>query len=340
MSFTDHLRRLDTEPTVDPQLLSALAKALRSRLHHAGLWDLPPSYLGYDAPTWNAALASGDTAEPVLDCYLEAIVQRYSSLREHLDRKSNVDGLVYLNIDRFLLARQKKGDPVGYGVFKNLEAVLDEMIDSGAAVAEGLVRDRLRNATVVRLNAAAALATADQIGEAIGSGPAWEQALPRQARIGKGAQRLLADCLRSLPAAGVAGFRVGDLVAVLKERVRDAHAARMRLPEAEVAPAEGSGKAVGEIIRIVQPDGRYEEGREGRDLLIRRLREEIEDLDVQERTREGLRRVFDELCQCAAAAEEVPSGAELARRLGIRHSTLWDHVQRLRDLARRIGAAC
>lgn len=66
------------------------------------------------------------------------------------------------------------------------------------------------------------------------------------------------------------------------------------------------------------------------------MREAIEALDLQERTRTGLRRLLEELSHHAQTDEEVPSWAELARRLGVRRTTLWDHLERLRELAERL----
>jgi hypothetical protein len=333
VTFTDHFRRLETTRAPDEEFLAALGKAVRGRLHHAGLWDQPPDYLGYpEFHNWAEAFAKGDAvAPPALDCYIEGIVRRYDSLRDHLRKKGNIDGLIYLNIDRFILARQKKHDPVGYSAFKNLEAALEEMSQGGQVTAEGRDRGRLRNQTLIRFTAGAPPASREQIEAVMGAGAPWEHALPRQVKIGTGAQRLLLDCLRALPGSGVAAFRLGDLASVLKHKVRNVHAQRNRPPDRDVVAETRGDQEIKELIRIVKPEPRYE-NKEVLDVLLRRIREAIESSDLQERTRAGLRHLLEELASFAETGEEVPTWAELARRLGVRRTTLWDHLERLRKL--------
>jgi len=54
--------------------------------------------------------------------------------------------------------------------------------------------------------------------------------------------------------------------------------------------------------------------------------------DLQERSRAGLSKLFDEMLRYADSDEEVPGWSELARRMGTSRATLWDHAARLRDL--------
>jgi hypothetical protein len=340
MSLTDHFRQLEATGGPDEQFLAALGKALRSRLHHAGLWDQPPTYLGYpEFRKWDAAFVGGDAAAaPTLDCYVEAIARRYDSLADHLLKKDNIDGLILLNVKRFVLAQQKKHDPIGYSVFKNLEAVLEDMVAASQVCAEQRTEQRLRNDSLIRFPGGTSSVTREQL-EAALNADQWEEALPRQVKIGKGAQRILLACLVTLPAAGVASFRLGDLATVLKDRVRNVHAQRNRPPESEVVPQSRADQDISELIRIVHPAPSYEDSSDSLQLLLTRMREAIKTLDVQERTRTGLLRVLEELSHHAETDEEVPSWAELARRLGVRRTTLWDHLERLRDLARRFPDA-
>src|SRR5262249_34552883 len=151
--------------------------------------------------------------------------------------------------------------------------------------------------------------------------------------------RMLSACLMTLPASGVAAFRFEDFVSVLKDRVRQAHAERNRLPDSEIARESRADQDIGEIIRIARPEAGYQEREEGLQLLLRRMREAINATDTQERTRKGLHRLLEELAHHAETEEEVPSWAELARRLGVRRTTLWDHLVRLRELARHLPDA-
>ena len=341
MTFSDHLPRVSPGEYPDEALLAEVGQALRGHLRRMGLWEQPPEFLGYAAyPRWPEAFADGDAAaEPTLDCYLEAVVRRYGSLMDHLlTRKANVDGLVHLNIRRFILKRQKDHDPVGYAVFKNVEAVLEELIDEGmlrSVPPDPRGRGTLRNDTVLTFggDAGAVPAPREKVEAAAGE-PGWEQALPRLSKVGRGAQRLLRPCLCGLPAGGVESFRVGDLVGPLKARARAVHAQRNRPPDQDVVPVARGDDAVRELIRIVRPQAGYDEHREGLERLLDCVQEGIARQDFQERTREGLRRLVRELRQHADSDEAIPSWAELARQLGARRTTVWDHLGRLRELVR------
>jgi hypothetical protein len=342
MSFSEHLPRVSPGQYPDEALLAEVGRALRGHLRRTGMWDQPPEFLGYPAyARWHDAFADGDAAaEPTLDCYLEAIVRRYGSLMDHLlTRKANVDGLVHLNIRRFILKRQKGHDPVGYAVFKNVEAVLAELIDEGAVrpvPPDPTGSGSLRNDTVLTFGEAAedVPAPRDRVEAAAAAGPGWEQALPRLSKVGKGARRLLRPCLTGLPAAGVGTFRLRDLVGPLKVRARAVHAQRNRPADQEVVSVARGDDAVRELIRIVRPQAGYGEHQETLERLLDCVQKGIARRDFQERTREGLRRLVRELRQHADSDEEVPSWAELARQLGARRTTVWDHLVRLRELVR------
>jgi len=303
------------------------------------LWEFPPAYLGYgDYSSWSAVFAEGDAdALPTLDCYLEAIVRRYAALMHQLARKDNVDGLVHLNIKHFILKRQKDSDPIGYAVFKNLQATLQDLVASGVLhpippVPGGAVR--VSNQTVLTYTAGASAppAPAAALEAVLDRSPEWEQALPRLSKIGKGAQRLLGTCIRGLFASEVGTFRVGDLVGPLKVRARAAYARRHAPAGQEVVAAEVGDNTVQGLIRTVRPDLGYQEARESLQRLLSCIEQGIVQQNFQERTREGLQRLVQELRQHADSDEEVPSLAELARQLGARKATLWDHVQKLREL--------
>jgi hypothetical protein len=336
VKLTDHFRQMETGPT--EAFLAALGQALRSRLRRSGLQDHPPAFLGYpEFKTWPEAFQEGDaSASPTLDCYIEAIANRYGALMDQLRIKPNIDGLILLNIDRFILARQKKHDPIGYAVFKNAESSLQWMMETGQVKVDNARGTQLRNASVVHFSEGAVRGSREQLETIIAGSAQWEQALPRQIKIGEGAQKLLTACLLTFPSSGVGTFRLGDFLAVVKERVREIHHLRNRPADSETAFDERGNENVRRIIRTVGKTPSYEEYRECFDALRRRMQEAIGTLDVQERTREGIRCLFEELCRYADSDEDTPSWAEIARRLGARHSTLWDHLERLRQVLEKL----
>jgi hypothetical protein len=336
VSLTDHFRRLDSNGFPDEAFLVELARLLRARLRRAEMWDQPPAYLGYpEYADWRVAFSEGDAvAAPTLDCYFEAIAKRYASLRNQLQLKENINGLIALNVDRFILARQKKDDPIGYSVFKNLQAALHAMIDNGEIHTDQPSQPKLSNSSLLSFTIGATPASREQLENAFSTSPEWDNALPRQAKKGNGAQQLLRTCLLALPAAGVSAFSLGALAAVLKQKVRDSHALRNRPPDSEVIPKDGPDHAVSELIRIVWPTPRYKEEEEESWAKLQRCVQNAIERTGQPRTADGLRRLFKELTELAQSDAEIPSWAELARSLGVRHTTLWDHLQRLKQLVR------
>ena len=131
--FTDHVRALGTGEPLDSRrfetLWAALRAALRGELKRRGLWDSPPSYLGiYGSGSWETA-DGGKTHESALEellveCYSYIFISRLRSLQAQLSLKTNIDGLVFLNIRHFLHERQKQHDPIGSQVFEVLQSAV------------------------------------------------------------------------------------------------------------------------------------------------------------------------------------------------------------------------
>jgi hypothetical protein len=181
------------------------------------------------------------------------------------------------------------------------------------------------------------LSNPEEIESALGTISEWQLTAARQAKIGKGAQRLLDHCVRRLPSVGVAAFRLGDLVDVLKRLVRQAHAERM-IQSQDLHPTTETEENFRGIIRILGPTSRYDNP-EALEALLRKVRAAIETMEGQERTRSGVQRLFEELCTFADSDEEIPPWAEFARCLGVRRTTLWDHLERLRRLVKSLEPA-
>ena len=130
-----------TFPTDD--ILEIIGKVLNSKIHERNLWHLPPSVLGYPEHTsWNDKDSFFDI---LMDCYDFAIVKRFRSLRIRVSREETADGFVFLNISHFLDERQQAHDPEGFAIFKNVEAVLQELNKSKV-----LKFDNLRNGGKIR----------------------------------------------------------------------------------------------------------------------------------------------------------------------------------------------
>jgi hypothetical protein len=321
----------------DESFLADIGRALRWHLRRKGLWEQPPEFLGYpEFQTWNEAFAPGlAKASPTLDCYEEAIALRYVSLMNQLNfgGKHDIDGLVHLNVQWFVLKRQRKFDPVGYAVFKNLEKVLNELIDAQVLrrVPPKLKKkDQLRNHVVLIFNSQQDTSPApwEQIKTVLKTREEWERAMPRLSSLGIRAQRLLHKCVSILPECGITAFLLGDFVGLLKDLVGDAH------PTGNGPPVEPSiDPQFGKFIRTIGPDSSYE-AIENRDVLVACIRDGIGKATFQERKRSGILLLWEALVQLADTEESIPTLDEMARLLGTPKATVWEHWKCIQDVVR------
>lgn len=337
--FTEFIRRFaDREDIRGPEFdacLAELARALRTRLHQLGMYNLPPAYFGYsDFKSWGQALDMSDGAtDPLLDCFDYAITRRLDALAGKLvaGTMPNIDGLVRLNVGHFLFERQRDHDPVGRAVFENLEAALLALAQVGTIVLENLDGERIRNATIVGLaTGGGSLSSVEQVAAALAKETEFEPLYVHLSRCSTQAQTVLAELLPSLGRAGIGRCRFQDLVDSLKERVQQAHGNRNRPPSNEVLPTATLQKESAELIRIVRPDDRYTD-KEQYEHLVQRVREGIKTLP-QKRTRHGVACLLKEILRHREVDEEVPAIHELSRRLGAPTSTIHDRWRKLRQL--------
>ena len=334
--FTEYLRSLDPRgeppaPEAFDELWEALRTALASELRKRGLWDSPPSFLGvYGWPSWSApgsALRAhphrrDDALEELLaECYVFIFVTRLESLKAHLKVKSNIDGLVFLNLRNFLHDRQQQHDPLGARVF--------EMLQSGVrrAVAAGELHvlagdSKIKNDTVLGF-------TPDSeptAGLATGLYPlveGWnDDLLPLLVTArGKAKEGVLTKLRRHFPelhAAGARSFRLKDVIDPLKNDVRRRWAARLERSEGETG-LEDSDDEFASVVRLAHPDTRIEE-RESFRKLADCVTASLEGLEVNEKTRAYLWTLWQYLGTYAADPDDAachnlrPAGAVVVGR--------------------------
>jgi hypothetical protein len=302
---------------------------LRRRMRRRNLLTAPPSYLGYDVPSWNAEGAFEDV---VVDCYIFAVASRIEGLRNQLRVHANIDGLIVRNVDNFLLERQSRRDPIGYAVFGNLKAAVGDLVASGEAAIDGLENGALRSASIVRFapeRVSVQPCEHAKLVAAVADAPGWGDALAGLTSITDGGGAWIADFLRHLRATGIFCVRVSDLVSAVASRARVDWAARHAVPAGELAQEGEDGFR--QLVRLVWPD----ESVEVRDLLqmLRRAVPERIAQERQQRVRNGLTAVFEEWFRII---EETglsrPNQADLAERLGMSDATVSDYLRRLRQI--------
>ena len=108
--LSEHVRTFGATSDPSAQVLPELQRILRYRMREKNLLSAPPAYLGYPGiPSWTDPNAFEDI---IADCYIFAVLQRLVSLQNQLKIKPNVDGLIFRNVDNFLI---EKEDSARYG---------------------------------------------------------------------------------------------------------------------------------------------------------------------------------------------------------------------------------
>jgi hypothetical protein len=339
MTLTEHLRRYIVSGEPNVALLAALAELVRERIWKSDMWEQPPDYFGYpEYGSWGEAFSGDDPSPgPAADFFLEEVVQELPFLERTIQEGNSVEALLRQKVKWFLTDRQKKHDPVGYRTFTNLVAVLEGMIADGAATATNRVRSKLRNPTLIQLKLGDSGPTpaARDLARVVDTDPDWLPVLRRLAKLGKGAQRLLRERLDRFPSQGVVAFSVGELGAVLKARVREAHEAWNRPAGGSPATSRRTPEPSDDFRTDALP-GRYSSFEECLGALRQGVPEAVERSDYTPKVRRGMLAVFADWLKYLAVGQDHPPLREWAAQLGLPKSSLGDYLQRLRSLIQEV----
>ncbi len=350
--FSDYLQLLAGNTTPDgssfERLWTALRRAVAKGLRKRGMWELSPRLFGvvgdaYWVEKRGVAGAGGALDELTADVYTFIFVDRLESLLAQLEVKPQVEGLIHLNIDHFLLERQRRCDPLGTRLYKVLHAAIRDLIASGQLRMLG-DSGRLRNLSVLCLDdgqpdqpVADQPVGADQVTEAVAG---WIDALLPELVIttGRGYAPLLArvgERITGLEAHGIGAFRFRDLIEPLRADLRSRWAA---------LPTGGADAATDDTLLPIAaeptPQENYETRRRFNDLtecVARRIRA----LDREDADRGRLEALWNVLVDGALEGSDqpgsagllgaaIPSQRQLARDLAIsrdRLSTLYEMVK-------------
>jgi hypothetical protein len=341
--FTAFVRGLEGERTPDADLFHdawhGLRAALVGEMKKRGLWQSPPCYLGaYGWESWDSEASQGALGELVADCYAFIFVDRLQSLKRQLQDKSEIDGLVRLNIRHFLHERQKAHDPLGFRIFEMLQAAVEEAVASGAL--HVLAGDRkIRNDTFLGF---------DPVAEPPATPPDLEPVVLRwndelmpalvtaRTRQQAAVVRRLQELLLELPGCGIEIFRFKDLLDPLKRDARGRWAALL-------------GEGEQEAGQVLVPPGSTAESQQSFEDLTRCISTSIDGLEADSRTRAQLKtlwiylwRQHGEEGQEAGRGEpdprtgkRLPSFRQLGQRLSIPRERLPVLFALLRQLVRR-----
>ncbi|HEV3076858.1 MAG TPA: hypothetical protein VHB47_20725 [Thermoanaerobaculia bacterium] len=254
--FSDYVRLLaasgeSAQPRQVALVWAELRRALRTELKRRGLWLSSPSYLGiYGFRQWDETPARARVNAPLetrgrddaleeltAGCYSFIFVDRLRSLMAQLLVKSDIEGLVTLDLRHYLYELQKRYDPLGFRVFALARSAVRRSLELGELhVLAGDVG--VRNDTLLGFGTAPDLAPAAGA-ELRGPVSRWnDELLPDLVTAHGKAKAEVAERLgrriMSLRLEGVERFRFKDLVDALKSDVRSRWAELLRDPRLEV----------------------------------------------------------------------------------------------------------
>ena len=271
--FSEYVRLLaasgeSAQPRQVALVWAELRRALRTELKRRGLWRSSPSYLGiFGFRQWDETPARARVNAPLetrgrddaleeltAGCYSFIFVDRLRSLMAQLLVKSDIEGLVTLDLRHYLYELQKRHDPLGFRVFALARSAVRRSLELGDLhVLAGDVG--IRNDTLLGFGTAPDLAPAAGA-ELRGPVSRWnDELLPDLVTAHGKAKAEVAEGLRrrimSLRLEGVERFRFKDLVDALKSDVRSRWAELLRDPMLDVEPEVDARASFAGVVQCV-----------------------------------------------------------------------------------------
>ncbi len=349
-TLTELFAGLNEESSFCEELFASIRRLLAWELRRRGAGSgLGPSCFGCtDWHTWEDLYIRGDTEEvlnstgPLLDlaidCYEYAVIRRYSSLREQLDVKDNINGLIRLNVRNFVTERQRQNDPCGTKTYRNIRAAVEELLIDGEWRAQGLSRGVVHNDTRLFVNGASEEEATSQgeLDEWMGTlSDTFNIAREIGASVNDEVQTRLVELLRTQGERFPCVF-FGDLAGVWKKRARNAYEGIRYRENDELAWSGGGDEEAGRRDMIRHCDDRFDFFEEIVEVQGRLsdLRRAVQNSGFYAPVRKRLLKILDVLESAIIndSGEKFPSQAEMARRLGVSTSTYNDDIMRLREL--------
>ena len=323
--YTRHVRGLGSAEDHFDEFWTRFLQDIRSELKNRHLLDSTPSFLGpqYDEyKTWRDPAAMNALAA---DCYMDAVLRRLKDLRALLNHSPSIGGAVRTNMRFFLIDRQRKANPTGYKIFKNIEKIIQAAIDQGRLTVHRRRGGKLRNETMIQLDSKTGMepvSFADLERHVEGS-ELWGQILHGITGPKHRATHPVFDSLEELRARGVGIFRLRDLLAALRKRVRSAD----RLGGEKV-------ESFSEFVRTILAKPRYEEN-EDRENRVEQIIAAIGRLKRRDQVKAKIKRLFERLIQLDEGQEKVV-WERTYTELRISRSTFWEYIGVLRSIVKEI----
>ena len=320
--FTIIIKKLNQDSCFLPEsvfhsLLKTMAKALRERMSQRGLWKSKTNYLGYlSAGNWDQEANLFE--EIVFDCYVFAIAKRIRSLRNAMQRFDNIDGLVYRNINNFLTELQRTHDPIGYAVAQNLICALQDAIELGVIIPDGLKKGKICNQTSFSFESSQMTDDPQLISKVLRNNQTWLKLRLKLAKRNKRVQQQLCKLICAFKDAGIKYFRFKTLVNIMKNDVRASYLS-VKIDE----PQEEFYIDCDELNSIFQ-------------MWYLNILQRIAQANHQRRVRHNLKLIFMSRVQAITQFADIPSQSQLAKQLNVSVGTINADIKILREYAQQI----
>lgn len=325
--FTPYVRKLDIW---SGKFLAFFADALCTRMRWRGLSKAPPEWINYPFGDWKE---SGAFDALLVDGIDYAVVKRISSLLSALKKYDNVDPDVYKNIQSFLGERQRKHDPIGYAVGKNAQDAVQQAVEQRVFTAQELDnKGKVCNQTILTFSAIGSpdVCDKDALKSALGKLKKWHEVRLKLGEMRKAAQADLCKVVCQLAEkGGITRFKFGDLAKIMKDEVRSAS------PEHPVVEDDDGFNQFAQRLDKTFKTLKYDttdklwQIREG---FLKQIHDDIDKLNCGDQVHERIHDEFQEIVEFIEADEELPSQAQLAKRLKIPKNTLNRDMKLLRQL--------
>jgi len=345
-SLTQHIKKLKTiaSSTISTkemsEILNIIEKYLKREMRRRNLLTQPPSLLGYsEFHEWNK-----DSFQDIIhDCYEYAILTptRCEALKAQISFNKNIDGLVYSNISNFLRDRQRAHDPKGYNIFKNIEAVLQDLSRSGEVSLDHL-RDnkKIRNETICTLvppSSRLSLPDVWLIKQKISDHKKFGEISKNAVKLGDKGQKSIAMLIQNLRESGINAFQVQNFVDILKDVFRNVDK-EISISDIEQDPESDDSKKLvpADILKLSISNHSKIELNMDIENRYNNLKDGIEKQKIQKKRKDRLHSIITLLFHKMVNGEYC-SVTAIAREMGASKSTISEDLTLIESIAEKIN---
>jgi hypothetical protein len=303
-------------------VLDTLAQILRQQMRRRGVWNLPPSRWEYAGKAWRDKETFNDL---LFDCFAYVFDgqkgKRLTKLREYARQQRSIDGAVRRAVYFFLNVQEKRKDPAGHDVFKNVQAAVAEALTEGRLTSEHTTIGKITNETVVAPppQSETTRISHRELRAAVtgwSDGPALCRRMAKKSRPGL---RAAMEVISRLAAIHSRAWRVGDLVEAVKQALPSRTSEDFQVVTSSV-PASDSGPASAlETEDTVQ-------------VKSERTKAAIEGLPYQRKVKERMLQLWDWTIGYYRQNGRFPKQSEAVASLDLPRQRVSEDYGRLREL--------